>query len=101
MSEMILFENKRIILYRDRIILKKTFLKKASKTIYMRDIKRIFYAKWSLKNCFLTSRTETPGFFHIRWKGKFIFDKSISFRVKYDKAKEIISKIKFKVEFLD
>ena len=101
MSEMILFENKRIILYRDRIILKKTFLKKASKTIYMRDIKRIFYAKLSLKNCLICSRAEPPGFFHIYWKGKFIFDKSISVRVKYDKAKEIISKIKFKVDFLE
>ena len=96
MSEMILFENKKIILYRDRI----TF-KKASKTIYMRDIKRIFYAKWSLKNCLICDRTEVPGFFYFYWKGKFIFDKCIAVRVKYDKAKEIISKIKFKVDFLE
>lgn len=96
MSEMILFENKKIILYRDRLTFKKT-----SKTIYMRDIKRIFYAKLSLKNCLICSRAEPPGFFHIYWKGKFIFDKSISVRVKYDKAKEIISKIKFKVDFLE
>ena len=98
MSEMILFENKRIILYRDRMILKKT-----SKTIYMRDIKRIFYAKWSLKNYLLITcgSMKVPGFFYFYWKGKFIFDKGIAFRVKYDKAKEIISKIKFKVDFLD
>ena len=70
MSEMILFENKKIILYRDRITFKKT-----SKTIYMRDIKRIFYAKWSLKNCLICDRTEVPGAFHFYWKGKFIFDK--------------------------
>ena len=64
MNEMILFENKKIILFCDRIT-----LKKASKTIYMCDIKSISYTKWSLKNYFL------------------------------DKAKEIISKIKFKVDF--
>ncbi len=95
MSEMILFENKKIILFCDRII-----LKKASKTIYMCDIKSISYAKWSLKNYFLTyGDMETPGVFYIRLKGKFIFEKRIAFRVKYDKAKEIISKIKFKVDF--
>lgn len=95
MSEMILFENKKIILFCDRIT-----LKKASKTIYMCDIKRISYAKWSLKNYFLTyGDMESPGFFYIRLKGKFIFEKIIVFRVKYDKAKEIISKIKFKVDF--
>jgi hypothetical protein len=95
MSEMILFENKKLILFSDRIT-----LKKASKTIYMCDIKSISYTKWSLKNYFLTyGDMETPGVFYIRLKGKFIFEKRIAFRVKYDKAKEIISKIKFKVDF--
>lgn len=89
MSEMILFENKKIILFCDRI----TF-------IYMCDIKSISYTKWRLKNYFLTyGEMETPGVFYIRLKGKFIFEKRIAFRVKYDKAKEIISKIKFKVDF--
>ena len=69
MSEMILFENKRIILYRDRITLKKT-----SKTIYMRDIKSISYTKWSLKNYFLAiGSIIRPGAFYIRFKGKSIF----------------------------
>ncbi len=95
MSEMILFENKKIILFCDRII-----LKKASKTIYMCDIKSISYAKWSLKNYFLTyGDMETPGVFYIRLKGKSVFEKRIAFRVKYNKAKEIISMIKFKVDF--
>lgn len=85
----------KIIVYSDRIIIKKT-----SRVFYLDDIESLFYARWSIKNYFSLAFGDykSPGFLYIILKNGSFIRKKNSIKFHYSDIEKLPNKVKKKLE---
>ena len=89
-------ETKKVIIYNDKIVFKRRNL-----TINKKDIEKIFYAKWSIKNYFMLAKYMSPGYVYIILKNKTFWRKWYCFKMRFEEAIAIPKSLCDKIEIVE